>query len=65
MLMYSTTVTGQACFEATIMPGTFNSENSFVITQADGTQYEMGLDSDLVLEAGMVHQVNLTLKITN
>lgn len=65
ILMYATTVNGQVCFEATIMPGTFNSENSFVITQADGTQYEMGLDSDLVLEAGKVSDVTLTLQIGN
>ena len=65
ILMYSTTVNGQVCFEATIMPGTFNSENSFVITQADGTQYEMGLDSDLVLKAGKVSEVTLTLQISN
>ena len=65
ILMYATTVNGQVCFEATIMPGTFNSENSFVITQADGTQYEMGLDSDLELEAGKVSDVTLTLQIGN
>lgn len=40
-------------------------EYSFVIKQADGTQYEMRLDNDLVLEAGKVHQVNQTLQIGN
>lgn len=63
--MCPTTVSGKACFEAAVAPGTVTSDYTFIIKQANGAEYEMGLNSDLVLEAGKVHQVNLTLKITN
>ena len=63
--MCPTTVSGKACFEAAVAPGTVTSDYTFIIRQANGAEYEMGLNKDLVLEAGRVHQVNLTLKITN
>lgn len=63
--MCPTTVNGKVCFEAAVAPGTVTSDYTFIIRQANGTEYEMGLNKDLVLEAGKVHQVNLTLKITN
>lgn len=63
--MCPTTANGQVCYEAAVAPGTVTSNHTFVIRQANGAVYEMGLNSDLVLEAGKVHQVNLTLKITN
>ena len=63
--MYPTTVNGKDCFEAAVAPGTVTSKHTFVIRQADSTQYEMGLDSDLVLEAGKVSEVTLTLQISN
>lgn len=63
--MCPTTVSGKVCFEAAVAPGTVTSDYTFIIKQANGAEYEMGLNNDLVLEAGKVHQVNLTLKITN
>lgn len=63
--MYPTTVNGKVCFEAAVAPGTVTSKHTFVIKQANGAVYEMGLDSDLVLEAGKVSEVTLTLQISN
>ena len=63
--MCPTTVNGKACFEAAVAPGTVTSDYTFIIRQANGAEYEMGLNKDLVLEAGKVSDVTLTLKITN
>ena len=63
--MCPTTVNGKVCFEAAVAPGTVTSKHTFVIKQANGAVYEMGLDSDLVLEAGKVSEVTLTLQISN
>ena len=63
--MCPTTVNGKACFEAAVAPGTVTSDYTFIIKQANGAEYEMGLNSDLVLEAGKVSDVTLTLRIGN
>lgn len=63
--MCPTTVSGKACFEAAVAPGTVTSDYTFIIKQANGAEYEMGLNKDLVLEAGKVSEVTLTLQISN
>lgn len=63
--MCPTIVNGLVCYEAAVAPGTVTSKHTFVIKQANGAVYEMGLDSDLVLEAGKVSDVTLTLQIGN
>lgn len=63
--MCPTTVSGKACFEAAVAPGTVTSDCTFIIRQANGAEYEMGLNKDLVLEAGKVSDVTLTLQISN
>ena len=63
--MCPTTVSGKACFEAAVAPGTVTSDYTFIIKQANGAEFEMGLNSDLVLEAGKVSDVTLTLRIGN
>lgn len=63
--MCPTTVSGKACFEAAVAPGTVTSDYTFIIRQANGAEYEMGLNKDLVLEAGKVSDVTLTLRISN
>lgn len=63
--MCPTTVSGKACFEAAVAPGTVTSDYTFIIRQANGAEYEMGLNKDLVLEAGKVSEVTLTLRISN
>lgn len=63
--MCPTTVSGKACFEAAVAPGTVTSDYTFIIRQANGAEYEMGLNKDLVLEAGKVSEVTLRLQISN
>lgn len=63
--MCPTTVSGKACFEAAVAPGTVTSDYTFIIRQANGAEYEMGLNKDLVLEAGKVSDVTLRLQISN
>lgn len=63
--MCPTTVSGKACFEAAVAPGTVTSNYTFIIRQANGAEYEMGLNKDLVLEAGKVSDVTLRLQISN
>ena len=63
--MCPTTVNGKVCFEAAVAPGTVTSDYTFIIRQANGAEYEMGLNKDLVLEAGRVSDVTLTLQISN
>ena len=63
--MCPTTVNGKVCFEAAVAPGTVTSDYTFIIRQANGAEYEMGLNKDLVLEAGKVSEVTLTLQISN
>ena len=63
--MCPTTVNGKVCFEAAVAPGTVTSDYTFIIRQANGAEYEMGLNKDLVLEAGEVSEVTLTLRISN
>ena len=59
--MCRTIVGSKVYYEAAVAPGTVTSDCTFIIKQANGTVYEMGLRSDLVLEAGKVHQVYLYL----
>lgn len=63
--MCPTTVSGKVCFEAAVAPGTVTSDYTFIIRQANGAEYEMGLNKDLVLEAGKVSEVTLRLQISN
>lgn len=63
--MCPTTANGQVCYEAAVAPGTVTSDYTFIIRQANGAEYEMGLNKDLVLEAGRVSEVTLTLQISN
>ena len=63
--MCPTTVNGKVCFEAAVAPGTVTSDYTFIIRQANGAEYEMGLNKDLVLEAGKVSEVTLRLQISN
>lgn len=57
--MYSTTAEGRTCFEATVIPGTLTSSNTFVVTQADGYEYEMGFSTDFTLDVGKVSIVEI------
>lgn len=57
--MYSTTAEGRPCFEATVIPGTLTSSNTFVVTQADGYEYEMGFSTDFTLDVGKVSIVEI------
>lgn len=59
--MCRTIVGSKVYYEAAVAPGTVTSDCTFIIKQANGTVYEVGLNSDLVLEAGKVHQVYLYL----
>lgn len=57
--MYSTTAEGRPCFEATVIPGTLTSSNTFVVTQADGYEFEMGFSTDFTLDVGKVSIVEI------
>ena len=63
--MCPTTVSGKACFEAAVAPGTVTSDYTFIIRQANGAAYEMGLTKDLVLDAGKVRHWSVRLQICN
>ena len=57
--MYSTTAEGRTCFEATVIPGTLTSSNTFVVARADGGEYEMGVPTDFTLDVGKVSIVEI------
>lgn len=57
--MYSTTAEGRTCFEATVIPGTLTSSNTFVVARADGHEYEMGVPTDFTLDVGKVSIVEI------
>lgn len=57
--MYPTTAEGRTCFEATVIPGTLTSSNTFVVARADGGEYEMAFSTDFTLDVGKVSIVEI------